>query len=83
MTYLIAAFIAVFNFMFGCHHSNLSRVFTIAGRTYCVCCDCGREFKYSLDTMSIQKPGLGRPKPALCNVIPFQSAHDEVKHSCA
>ena len=37
------------NFIFGCHHSNLSRVFTIRRRTYRVCCDCGAEFDYSLD----------------------------------
>ncbi len=39
-------------FLFGCHHSNLSRVFTIARRTYRVCCDCGAEFDYSLETMA-------------------------------
>jgi hypothetical protein len=43
------------NFLFGCHHSNLSRVFTIRRRTYRVCCDCGREFDYSLETMAINR----------------------------
>jgi hypothetical protein len=38
---------------FGCHHRKLSRVFTIDGRTYKVCCDCGARFRYSLETMSI------------------------------
>lgn len=38
---------------FGCHHGKLSRVFTIDGRTYKVCCDCGAKFAYSLETMSI------------------------------
>ncbi len=42
------------NFLFGCHHGNLSRVFTICRRTYCVCCDCGAEFDYSLETMAIK-----------------------------
>ncbi len=42
------------DFIFGCHHSNLSRVFTIARRTYRVCCDCGAEFDYSLETMAIK-----------------------------
>ncbi len=51
MTYIAA----VFEFLFGCHHSNLSRVFTIGGRSYRVCCDCGAQFRYSLDTMSIQQ----------------------------
>ena len=51
MTYMAAAF----EFLFGCHHNNLSRVFTIGGRSYQVCCDCGAQFRYSLDTMSIQQ----------------------------
>ena len=34
----------VFQFIFGCRHSHLSRVFTIKLRTYRVCFDGGREF---------------------------------------
>jgi len=34
----------VFQFVFGCRHRHLSRVFTIKHRTYKVCFDCGREF---------------------------------------
>jgi len=45
----------VMDFLFGCHHENLSRVFTINKRSYKVCCDCGRSFDYSLDTMSIRR----------------------------
>ncbi len=41
-------------FLFGCHHSSLSRVFTIGRRTYRVCCECGAEFDYSLEKMAIQ-----------------------------
>ncbi len=41
------------DYAFGCHHEHLSRVFTIKGRTYRVCCDCGKDFDYSLRTMSI------------------------------
>jgi hypothetical protein len=37
----------------GCHHAKLSRVFTIEGRSYKVCCDCSAKFDYSLRTMSI------------------------------
>jgi len=37
----------VYQFAFGCHHSQLSRVFTIKKRTYQVCVECGREFEYS------------------------------------
>lgn len=34
----------LFEFMFGCRHRHVSRVFTIKHRTYRVCFDCGREF---------------------------------------
>ena len=34
----------IFQFVFGCRHRHLSRVFTIKHRTYRVCFDCGREF---------------------------------------
>jgi len=44
-----------FNLLFGCRHGNLSRAFTIGGRTYRVCCDCGADFDYSLETMSIKR----------------------------
>ena len=37
-------FLGVFQFIFGCRHRHLSRVFTIKHRTYKVCFDCGREF---------------------------------------
>ena len=43
------------DFLFGCHHSNLSRVFTIGRRTYRVCCGCGAQFDYSLETMAITR----------------------------
>ena len=42
------------NYLFGCHHSHLSRVFTINKRSYRVCCDCGASFEYSLATMSMR-----------------------------
>jgi hypothetical protein len=35
----------IFQFVFGCHHRHLSRVFTIKRRTYRVCIDCGGEFE--------------------------------------
>jgi len=47
------------NLIFGCHHRQLSRVFTIAGQTYRVCCGCGAKFNYSLATMAMQ-PRFGR-----------------------
>ena len=48
----MASVVSVLDFLFGCRHSNLSRVFTIDRRTYRVCCDCGAQFGYSLATMS-------------------------------
>lgn len=51
MTFLLA----VLDFLFGCHHVHLSRVFTIQGETYKVCFDCGAKFAYSLETMSIAR----------------------------
>jgi hypothetical protein len=46
------------DFIFGCHHRHLSRVFTIGGRTYRVCCECGAKFPYSLSNMSIQRRAM-------------------------
>ena len=45
--------VVILDFLFGCHHGNISRVFTLEGETYKVCCDCGAKFAYSIDTMSI------------------------------
>jgi len=45
----------LFDVIFGCWHRNVSRVFTIGGQTYRVCCDCGAKFSYSLATMSIMR----------------------------
>jgi hypothetical protein len=36
---------------FGCHHSRMSRVFTIKNRTYQVCFECGQEREYSQAAM--------------------------------
>ena len=43
----------VLELAFGCHHRKLSRVFTIDGHSYKVCCDCRASFDYSLRTMSV------------------------------
>ncbi len=45
--------LAVLDFLFGCHHVQLSRVFTLKGET--VCCSCGAKFAYSLETMSVER----------------------------
>jgi hypothetical protein len=46
----------IFESVFGCHHSQLSRVFTIRKRTYRVCFGCGREFEYSWELMHRIQP---------------------------
>jgi hypothetical protein len=51
----MATIIAILDFLFGCHHVHLSRVFTLEGLTYRVCCDCGAKFGYSLKTMSVER----------------------------
>jgi len=52
---LMATLIAVLDFLFGCHHAHLGRVFTLQGETYRVCCDCGAKYAYSPETMSIER----------------------------
>ncbi len=69
MRYIAAAL----DFLFGCHHGNLSRVFTISGRSYRVCCECGAQFGYSLETMSIQTRDW--PHAAACHVLRLKGAH--------
>jgi hypothetical protein len=51
-----------FDFLFGCHHGHLSRVFTIGGHTYRVCCDCGAKFDYSLEQMCLGHRLARRPR---------------------
>jgi hypothetical protein len=51
----------IFQFAFGCHHDQLSRVFTIKQRTYKVCMECGEEFDYSWARMHIQRPAVADP----------------------
>ena len=51
----MATITAVLDLLFGCHHVHLSRVFTLQGESYKVCCDCGARFSYSLETMSVER----------------------------
>ena len=51
-------------FLFGCRHGAMSRVFTIRGRSYQVCCDCGAEREYSLETMSARHGFTFQRRPA-------------------
>ena len=64
----MGSMVGALDLLFGCHHHNLSRVFTIHGRTYQVCCDCGAEFKYSLAKMSIERRLLRDPMPTRIRV---------------
>ena len=43
-------------FAFGCHHADLSRVFTIQKRTDRVCFKCGNEVDYSWELMRSEDP---------------------------
>lgn len=45
------ALLSLFEFIFGCHHTHLSPVFTIKKRTYQGCFECGQEFQYSWELM--------------------------------
>lgn len=56
--------IRTLDFLFGCHHSNLSRAFMLDGGSYRVCCSCGAKSDYSLENMRIEcriprRPMLG------------------------
>jgi hypothetical protein len=53
------ALLSIFDFIFGCHHSHLSRVFTIKKRTYQVCVECGQEFQYSWELMHSMRSSVG------------------------
>jgi hypothetical protein len=58
----VNSLVAALDFLFGCRHHNLSRVFTIGGRTYRVCRDCGAKFKYFLTNMSMEQRLPREPK---------------------
>ncbi len=51
----VARLVVILDFFFGCHHGQLSRVFTLEGETYRVCLECGARFEYSMETMSMER----------------------------
>ena len=66
----------ILHFPFACHHSQLSRVFTIRKRTYQVCLTCGEEFEYSwarmqpgapiaTDNVRVQRNSVRHPEVAV------------------
>jgi hypothetical protein len=63
--------LGLFQFIFGCRHRHLSRVFTIKRRTYKVCFDCAREF----DVPNAGKPAqLGRKDKSHATTGPHMRA---------
>jgi hypothetical protein len=54
MTSVVDKLLEALDWLFGCHHSKLSRVFTLHARTYRVCCACGREFEFCWETLSVK-----------------------------
>jgi len=64
----MARLVNFLDFVFGCHHSHLSRVFTLDRQTYRVCCDCGAKFTYSLETMAIERRFLSPHVPCFSAV---------------
>jgi hypothetical protein len=67
-------FLRMLDSLFGCHHQQLSRVFTIRKRTYQVCIACGREFEYSWESMHSKRPFV----PDLCLCAPEQHRRADV-----
>jgi hypothetical protein len=52
---LMLLLLKIYDFLFGCNHKKLTRVFTIDRRTYRVCCACGAKFNYSLEHMALEQ----------------------------
>jgi hypothetical protein len=67
MSFIAAFFGYIYDILFGCHHSNVTRPFTLrkddSKETYKVCLDCGRELAYSATTMKFVRRPILRPLP--------------------
>ena len=46
----------LFDLLFGCRHTHLSRPFTLEDRSYKICLDCGQERPYSVEAMRLLHP---------------------------
>jgi hypothetical protein len=64
----------IFQFVFECHHGQLSRVFTIKKRTYQVCFACGQELEYSWAQMQSLQSNVSDNRYAPLN----RARHSEV-----
>lgn len=73
----------VSDFVFGCHHSNLSRVFTIDRRTYRACCGCAATFDYSLETMSMDRRAHWSKVTGGCRNVWTKKLTDTLAHRYA
>ncbi len=51
MQFLADVLAKIINFLFGCHHERLTRMFTLEQETYKVCLDCGSHIYHSLETL--------------------------------
>lgn len=47
----------LFALLFGCRHAELTRPWSIGGRVYQVCLDCGRELAYTRISFSTRTCG--------------------------
>jgi len=64
----------ILEWFFCCWHRNMSRPFTISGRTYEVCLDCGKQIPYAqVDLGGVQRaaalgvcPSIQREQLNLC-----------------
>jgi hypothetical protein len=63
----------IWDLLFGCHHSNLSRIWTLPvtvgrgfrmgrKRSYKTCLTCGAELPYNLDQMRLETPQEARQR---------------------
>jgi len=89
MSFLMTFAGYIYDAIFGCRHSNVTRPFTMgkdSGKeTYKVCLDCGRELAYSVNTMKfVRRRPVLRPAPQYglglaqsARVITFKPAHRE------
>jgi len=59
----------IFESLFGCHHQQLSRVFTIRRRTYQVGIECGQEFEFSWKLMHCVRPRVAENAYAPLNSV--------------
>lgn len=49
--------------LFGCWHKNLSRPFTYAEESYCVCLNCGARRNFNAKTLTVSGSFYFPPQP--------------------